>query len=175
MPLDWPAEQTGNQPSKRLRSQNFDCSGQNHGLVAVESLVMANMTKSARGTVDRPGSHVRQKAALNRAILDKGWGLAVKQLHYKCAQHGSVLIEVQARNTSLECAVCHYISPDNRPLRAIFQCVACGHADHADRNAGINIRERGIELARTGGQPGVGRKASKRLRARRQPTLDAVA
>jgi len=46
----------------------------NHGLVAVESLVMANMTKSARGTVDRPGSHVRQKAALNRVILDKGWG-----------------------------------------------------------------------------------------------------
>src|SRR5260370_3522813 len=28
VPLDWPAAQTGNQPSKRLRSQNFDCSRQ---------------------------------------------------------------------------------------------------------------------------------------------------
>jgi putative transposase len=147
----------------------------NHGLVAVEALVLANMTCSARGTVDKPGRNVRQKAGLNRAILDKGWGLAVEYLRYKCPQYGSVLVEVPARNTSLECALCHHVSPDSRPLRAIFKCVACGHTDHADRNAGINIRERGIRLAPTGGQPGVGRKASKRLRTWRQPSLESVA
>ena len=147
----------------------------NHGLVAVEALVLPTMTKSARGTVDVPGRNVRQKAGLNRAILDEGWGLVIEQLRYKCPQYGSVLIEVPARNTSLECAVCHHVSPDNRPLRAVFVCVQCGHADHADRNAALNIRERGIKLAQTDGQSGIGRRERKQLRTWRQPTLRAVA
>ena len=96
-------------------------------------------------------------------------------LRYKCPQYGSVLVEVPARHTSLACAKCHHVSPDNRPLRAVFVCVRRGHADHADTNAAINIRERGTKLAPTGGQPGVGRKASKQLRTWRQPPLEAVA
>jgi IS605 OrfB family transposase len=148
----------------------------NHGLVAIEALQVPNMTRSARGTVDAPGRNVRHKAGLNRAILDKGWGLVIDQLRYKCSQYGSMLIEVPARNTSLQCAVCGHVSPDNRPLRAVFVCVRCGHADHADTNAAINIRERGVEkLAQTGGQPGIGRKARKRLRTWRQPLLEVVA
>jgi putative transposase len=147
----------------------------NHGLVAVEALVVTNMTRSASGTVDAPGRNVRQKAGLNRAILDKGWGLVIEQLRYKCPQWGSLLIGVPARNTSLECAECGHVSPNNRPVRAVFVCEQCGHADHADRNAAINIRERGIGLAQTGGQPGFGRKASKHLRTWRQPAQESVA
>ena len=147
----------------------------NHGMVAVEALVLKNMTASAKGTVHQPGRSVRQKAGLNRAILDKGWGRTIEHLRYKCPQYGSLLVEVPARNTSLECAVCHHTSRENRPLRAIFKCVACEHADDADRNAAVNILERGIQLAPTGGQPGLGRKTSKRLRTWRQPTPEAVA
>ncbi|GLX03884.1 UTRA domain-containing protein [Microbispora sp. NBRC 16548] len=44
-----------------------------HGLVVVEDLKVKNMTASAKGTMERPGSRVRQKAGLNRAILAKGW------------------------------------------------------------------------------------------------------
>ena len=147
-----------------------------HGVVAVEALVVPNMTCSARGTVDTPGRKVRQKAGLNRAILDKGWGLVNEQLQYKCPWYGGMLVDVPPRNTSLECDACHHISPDNRPLRAVFVCVRCGHFDHADTNAAINIRERGIEkLAQTGGQPGIGRKVPKRLRTWRQPLLEFVA
>jgi transposase len=106
----------------------------------------------------------------------KGWGLAIEQLRYKCPQYGGMLVEVSPRHTSLECAMCHHIHPDNRPLRAVFVCVRCGHADHADVNAAVNIRERGIDtLAQTGGQPGIGRKAPKRLRTWRQPLLETVA
>lgn len=148
----------------------------NHGLVAVEALVVTNMTRSARGSVDAPGRQVRQKAGLNRAILDKGWGLVIEQLRYKCPRWGSLLVEVPARNTSLECAVCGHVSPNNRPTRAVFACERCGHAEHADRNAARNIRERGIEkLAQSGGQPGIGRKASKHLRTWRQPAQEPVA
>ena len=46
----------------------------NHGTVVVEALKVRNMSASAKGTVAEPGKNVRQKAGLNRAILDQGWG-----------------------------------------------------------------------------------------------------
>jgi len=94
-----------------------------------------------------------------------------QQLAYKCQWYGSQRIEVPARNTSLECPACGHVSRDSRPLRAVFLCTACGHADHADRNAAINIRERGIKLALAGGLPVAGRKV---LRTWRQPAQEAV-
>jgi hypothetical protein len=44
-----------------------------HGIVVLEKLSTGSMTRSAKGTVEDPGRNVRQKAGLNRAILDKGW------------------------------------------------------------------------------------------------------
>ncbi len=76
----------------------------------------------------------------------------IEQLRWKCPAYGSMLIEVPAWNTSLTCPACGLASQHNRPLRAVFVCVGCGHSNHADVNAAINIRERGIELAPTGGQ-----------------------
>ena len=55
----------------------------NHAVVCLEDLRTRNMTRSARGTVDNPGSHVRQKAGLNRSILDMGWFEACRQLERK--------------------------------------------------------------------------------------------
>jgi putative transposase len=34
-------------------------------------LPVRNMTRSAAGTVEHPGSNVRQKAGLNKSILDQ--------------------------------------------------------------------------------------------------------
>jgi putative transposase len=31
------------------------------------------MTRSAKGTMDAPGTNVRQKAGLSRAVLEQGW------------------------------------------------------------------------------------------------------
>src|SRR5450759_4727891 len=52
-------------------------------LIRVEDLRVRHMTRSAKGTVDAPGTNVRQKAGLNRAILDKGWGVLVTRLEQK--------------------------------------------------------------------------------------------
>jgi putative transposase len=38
----------------------------------IEGLKTSRMTRSAKGTVFKPGTAVRQKASLNRAILAKG-------------------------------------------------------------------------------------------------------
>jgi putative transposase len=55
-----------------------------HSLVVVEDLKIKNMTRSARGTIENPGTNVRAKSGLNRAILGMAWGKAERMLDYKC-------------------------------------------------------------------------------------------
>ena len=45
---------------------------QNHALVCIEDLRVKNMSSSAKGRRERSGKQVRQKAGLNRCILDQG-------------------------------------------------------------------------------------------------------
>ena len=42
------------------------------------------MTRSAHGTIHRPGRNVQAKAGLNRSILAMAWGKAERMLAYKC-------------------------------------------------------------------------------------------
>ena len=111
------------------------------GTVAVEALDTRGMTRSAKGTVEAPGTNVRQKAGLNREILATGWGDLSRMLAYKAP----ALLEVDPAYTSQTCAECGVIDAASRRDRK-FECVACGHADHADLNAARNIRRRGLAL-----------------------------
>jgi putative transposase len=114
----------------------------NHGTVIVEALKVLNMSASAKGTVEEPGRNVRQKAGLNRAILDQGWATLKAMLAYKLADRGGQLVEVAAAHTSQTCAACGYVDADNRREQARFICVRCGHTANADTNAAINILRR---------------------------------
>ena len=116
---------------------------QNHAVVCVEDLRVRNMSRSAKGTVEQPGKHVRAKAALNRAILDQGWSEFRRQLDYKLTWNGGRLIAVPAHNTSRACPNCGHVSKDNRRSQAVFACVACGVSGHADLVAAINILRAG--------------------------------
>ncbi|MFM2059900.1 MAG: hypothetical protein RLY71_4285 [Pseudomonadota bacterium] len=110
-----------------------------HPVIAIEDLKVQAMSASAAGTPDKPGRRVRQKAGLNRAILDQGWAEFRRQLEYKTAARGGAVVPVPAAYTSQTCRVCGYVSPDNRPTQARFACMACGHTDNADLNAAKNI------------------------------------
>ena len=110
-----------------------------HAIVVMEDLRITNMTKSANGSAERPGSNVRAKAALNRRILDQGWGEFRRQLAYKLAWNGGTLLLVDARNTSRTCSACGHVSAENRRNQVSFICVSCGHASNADTNAAKNI------------------------------------
>jgi putative transposase len=110
-----------------------------HPVIAIEDLKVQAMSASAAGTPDKPGRRVRQKAGLNRAILDQGWAEFRRQLDYKCAARGGAVVAVPAAYTSQTCSACGYVSRDNRPTQARFACVACGHTDNADLNAAQNI------------------------------------
>ncbi len=114
----------------------------NHGVVVVEALPVRNMSTSAKGTVAMPGRRVRQKAGLNRAILDQGWSMFRTMLAYKLADRGGELVEVPAAFTSQTCACCGHVDAANRQSRAVFVCMRCGHRANADTNAAINILRR---------------------------------
>lgn len=121
-----------------------------HGLVAFEDLKICNMTASSRGTAGKPGEGVRRKAGLNRRILDKGWGDLLRRVEYKALVNGSRILRVPAAYTSQTCSVCGHCSPENRKSQAVFRCVACGHQDHADVNAGKIILGAGLALSGCG-------------------------
>jgi putative transposase len=57
----------------------------NHALVCIEDRQALIMSKSATGTVEKPGRSVRAKAGLNKSILDQGWFAFRRQLEYKMA------------------------------------------------------------------------------------------
>lgn len=110
-----------------------------HATVYVEALRVKSMSASAKGTVEKPGKNVRQKAGLNRSILDQGWGEFRRQLGYKLSWAGGKLVEVPAAYTSQRCSRCGHTAKENRPTRDRFACVGCSLETGADDNAARNI------------------------------------
>ncbi|KRU23585.1 RNA-guided endonuclease InsQ/TnpB family protein, partial [Psychrobacter piscatorii] len=110
-----------------------------HAMIACEDLKVANMSKSASGTVENKGHHVKAKSGLNKSILDQGWGMMVNMLEYKQQWRGGLLIKVNPRYTSQTCSECHHIAVDNRQTQSKFECVKCRYVANADFNAARNI------------------------------------
>ena len=119
----------------------------NHAMIYMEDLQIANMSKSAKGTVEAPGANVAQKTGLNRAILDQGWGEFCRQLEYKSAWRGGFVIAVPPHHTSQTCPCCGHTDKENRPTQAQFACIECGYNENADVVGAINILEQGRVLA----------------------------
>ena len=62
--------------------------------IFVEDLKIQNMTRSARGSVAEPGTNVRQKAGLNRALADAAPGRLMSMISYKAESAGGTMIKV---------------------------------------------------------------------------------
>ncbi|MFJ2033106.1 RNA-guided endonuclease InsQ/TnpB family protein [Streptosporangium sp. NPDC087985] len=109
-------------------------------VIKVENLSIANMVKSARGTIEAPGRNVAQKAGLNRSISGEAWGRTVTLLEYKSADRGGQVVKVPAAGTSQTCHRCGHRDAAGRN-RTVFACTnpVCGWVGHADTNAAINI------------------------------------
>jgi putative transposase len=115
-----------------------------YDLLVHEDLAVANMTRSAAGSVEAPGRNVVAKRGLNRSIIDAGWGVFLSILAAKAESAGRTLIAVNPANTSRTCACCGHCAAGNRVTQAEFRCVACGFAAHADHNAATNILRAGL-------------------------------
>jgi len=122
----------------------------NHAMIVIEDLKVSNMSRSAKGTTENPGTHVAAKSGLNRSILDQGWHEFRRQLTYKQAFRGGEVLAVPAHYTSQTCPACQHISADNRKTQARFECVECGFSENADLVGAINIKARGHRVLACG-------------------------
>jgi transposase len=107
-------------------------------VIRFENLNVRAMTKSARGTVEKPGRNVRQKAGLNRGILANGWSALLTRTEQKAPGR---VEKINPAYTSQTCNACKHVAKESRQSQSDFRCVACGHTDNADINAAKNIAD----------------------------------
>lgn len=120
-------------------------------LIATETLAVANMTGSAKGSIGSPGRHVAQKAGLNREILSTSPSAFLAMLQYKAAEAGTGYIEVPSRavKPSQRCSGCWLIR--KKSLAERQHVCGCGLVLGRDRNAArVNLL---WALANTGREP----------------------
>lgn len=116
--------------------------------VAIEDLNVAGMSRSAKGTADKPGVNVRAKAGLNRAILDAAPGELRRQLTYKTRWYGSTLAVCDRWFPSSQtCSACG-AKAKLRLSQRVFHCAACGFGPmDRDVQAAINIATHAVAVA----------------------------
>jgi putative transposase len=105
-----------------------------NSLIAGEKLSVKNMTRKAKQGSKRK----RQKAGLNRSILEVGMSSLSKMLAYKSVEAGGFYVESPTRTLkpTQRCAKCWELTPKTLSDR-VHQCsnVACGHVEDRDINA----------------------------------------
>lgn len=120
-------------------------------VIIFEDLKTQNMTKKPKAKKDEktqkwlPNKR-KNKAGLNKAILDKSWHQIVTFIKYKAYRAHKAVFKISANYTSQECANCSHTHPNNRKKQDVFNCENCGHIDNADHNAARVIKKRAINL-----------------------------
>ena len=132
-----------------------------HDLIGIEDLQVANMTRSAKGTLDQPGTRVAQKRGLNRAITNQSWAMFRCRLEQKAAATPNtdrcVVVAISPAYTSQRCHRCGHTAKNNRESQAVFRCAQCGHTANADINAACNIRDLAVAHHHAAGHAVTGR------------------
>lgn len=115
-----------------------------HAIIFCEDLKISNMTRSAKGDLEKPGKNVKAKSGLNRVILDQALGEFVRQLEYKSLWNGNDVLKVDPKYTSQRCSDCGFKDKENRKTQEHFECLECGLKMNADLNAAKNIKAAGL-------------------------------
>ncbi|MDD9981411.1 MAG: transposase [Gammaproteobacteria bacterium] len=116
-------------------------------LIGIETLNVRGMTASARGTVEAPGSNVRAKAGLNRAILDACLGALVSATRYKGQWSQRTVVGVDTWfPSSKRCSSCGVKNTQLKLSHRTWQCNGCGTVNDRDVNAAMNIRDEMFRL-----------------------------
>ena len=129
----------------------------NHAMIVIEDLKVCNISKSAKGTAERPGRNIRAKSGLNRSILDQGWYEMRRQLEYKQLWRGGQVLAIPPAYTSQRCVCCGHTAKENRQTQSKFVCQVCGYTENADINGARNILAAGHAVRACGGMVQSGR------------------
>ena len=139
-------------------------------MIAIEDLNVAGMSRSAKGTTDKPGRNVRAKSGLSRAVLDAALGEFRRQLEYKAHRAGKTLVVIDRwYPSSKTCSACGYLLNQLTLSVRARTCPNCGTRHDRDHNAAKNILAAGQAVA--GQSPGeaCGADASPQGSSLRQP------
>ena len=115
--------------------------------IVIEDLKIKNMTKSAKGDSETPGTNVAQKSGLNKSMLRVAPYMFRMHIENKAKEYGREVIAVNPAYTSQTCSSCGSIHKQSREDQEHFKCVECGFELNADHNAAINILRKGIANA----------------------------
>lgn len=107
--------------------------------------------KHRRAIILEDLSSVRKKGSKIKRYSERNqWAFAQMEtfLRYKAALHGIPVYSVDPAYTSQRCSKCGSI---HKPNGKHFECLTCGHNDHRDANAALNIGINGLSVIRGGG------------------------
>ena len=128
-----------------------------YALVASEKLQIKNMTRSAKGTEEIPGKMVKQKAGLNREILDTAPATLLAMIAYKVKETGGLFMETPTRSLkpSQRCPTCWSVKKKTLKEREHI-CEVCGCTENRDVAAArVNLKWALNELGSETGLHGV--------------------
>jgi putative transposase len=110
-------------------------------LITTEELTIKNMTKSAKGTLEKHGKMVKQKSGLNREILNTAPAMTFTMLKYKAEEAGIEYVDVPTKKIkpSQRCPKCDAIKKKSLSERKhVCPCGADMHRDHAAGEVCLN-------------------------------------
>jgi putative transposase len=110
------------------------------------------------------------KRGLNRAIHSVNMGQIRQLTAYKLKDRGKLMVLVKPHYSSQECSACGHTHSDNRKTQENFLCQQCGFAAHADHNAALVIKQRGITHVRS--ESFLQGKTVKTIKVRRKKALE---
>ena len=125
-----------------------------YGVLTVEDLSIANMSKSAAPKQDPetgqflPNGHAA-KAGLNKSVLDAGWYWFRMILKSKAESAGREVYEINPAFTSQDCATCGYRPPKEERKKLSdrwHKCPKCGYSVHRDKNSAVLQDKIGVGL-----------------------------
>jgi len=122
---------------RKVSNQRHDWSHQlasqiasSNSLVATEKLTLQGMTRQAGG------KGKKQKAGLNRSLLDVAIGMTKDNIKYKVEEAGGIYTEVPTRTVkpTQRCSKCWKLTKKTLSDR-VHHCQHCGHQQDRDINA----------------------------------------
>ena len=107
----------------------------------ISKAVVSQAKGTGRGIALEELTHINVRSTVAKAQRDSRSKWAFSQLRlfiaYKAMLAGIPLVIIDPKNTSRQCSACGHIDEKNRPTRADFRCVCCGHSENADLNLSL--------------------------------------
>ncbi|MEU5941610.1 transposase [Micromonospora sp. NPDC047548] len=132
--------------ARRNRKEARHATDTNH---VISKSIVAEAARTSCGIAVEQLTGIRQRVRLRKpqraAVHSWAFAQLGSFLTYKAHRAGVAVVQVDPAYTSQAWAQCGHRDKRNRPDQATFICRSCGVVAHADRNAAVNIAQRGVD------------------------------